>query len=330
MHLRIRLHQNANHALRSLAALCPMCAALSLIAACSTTGKLIHPPSEQRNPVKLQVGAVIETATGDVISMDELIGKISKASVVYVGETHTSTEDHKIQLEVLQKLSEAGRCVELGMEMFPATAQPILDRYINGQISEESFLKEVGWKEGWGFPYALYRGLIDWQKQKHMPVLGLNAPNKIVSEIARGGLESLSPEERSQVARQFHLDDPANRERIRKAYSEHEKGKIKDFKSFFEAQLAWEETMAQTIVERLKQAAPGCVIVVAIGKGHINDRLGVPYLARLRKPHEYTSLAPVPIDYPLSTVDPNLADYVVITDKEASQGAAPGVTDKRR
>ena len=327
MYLCIRPDQKTHHALRSLAALCPICAALSLIAACSTAGKLTRPAAAQGNPLQLQVGAVLETATGNVISMDELIGKISKASVVYVGETHTSMEDHRIQLEVLQKLSVEGGCVELGMEMFPATAQPILDRYIEGQMSQEDFLKEVEWQENWGFPYSLYRGLVDWQKQKRMPVLGLNAPNRIVSKIARGGLDSLTPDERSQVARHFHLDDPVNRERIRKAYSEHEKGKIKDFESFFEAQLTWEETMAQTIVERLKQTAPCRIMVVAIGKGHLNDRLGVPYLAQLRKPHEYKTIAPVPIDYPFCTIDPNLADYVVITDKsEPPHGPRLGVT----
>jgi membrane-associated protease RseP (regulator of RpoE activity) len=95
----------------------------------------------------------------------------------------------------------------------------------------------------------------------------------------------------------------------------HQKDAIKDFQSFFEAQLAWEETMAQTLAERLEQTGGKCKIVVAIGKGHISGRLGVPYLARLRKPHEYSTIAPVPIDYPFSTLDPNLADYIVITDK---------------
>jgi uncharacterized iron-regulated protein len=288
--------------------------------------KLNQPPGMECNPVELDVGCVVETATGDVISMDDLIRRLSKVSVVYVGETHTSVEDHRIQLEILQRLSEGGRCVELGMEMFPVKAQPILDLYIDGKISEEDFLKETGWEETWGFPYSLYRGLIDWQKLKHMPVLGLNAPSKIVSRIAHGGLDSLSPEERLQVAVQFHPDDTANRERIRRAYSEHEKGKIKSFESFYEAQLAWEETMAQTIVERLNQSAPGCIIMVALGKGHIGDRLGVPYFVRLRKPHDYKTVAPVPLDYPFNSIDPNLADYVIVTDKsEPTHGPRLGV-----
>ena len=316
-HLCTQLHERAHLAHSSIAALCPICAALLLMAACSTAGGLIQPPSAPPGPVELHVGAVVETATGNVIGMDELIGKLSNVSVVYVGEMHTSAEAHKIQLAVLQKLSQGGRCVELAMEMFPTTVQPVLDRYVRGEMPQEDFLKDVGWEDVWGFPYSLYRDLIDWQKQNRMPIICLNAPNKVVRKIGHNGLGSLTPDERSQVAGEFHLDDPANRGRIRKEYTVHEKDKIKDFQSFFEAQLAWEETMAQTLAERLKQTGGECKIVVAIGEGHISDRLGVPYLARLRKPHEYRTIAPVPIDYPSGTLDPNLADYVVITDKSA-------------
>ncbi|HIJ75679.1 MAG TPA: PDZ domain-containing protein [Deltaproteobacteria bacterium] len=314
-HLCTQLQERANLACSSIAGLCPIWAALLLMSACSTAGGLLPPPSERPGPAELHVGAVVETATGNVIGMDELIGKLPNVSVVYVGEMHTSAEDHKIQLAILQKLSQGGRCVELAMEMFPVTAQPVLDRYVREEMSQENFLKEVGWEEVWGFPFSLYRDLIDWQKQKRMPIIGLNAPNKVVRKIAHNGLGSLKPDERSQVAREFHLDDPANRDRIRKEYTVHEKDAIKDFQSFFEAQLAWEETMAQTLAERLDQTGGKCKIVVAIGEGHIRGRLGVPYLARLRKPHEYCTVAPVPIDYPSSTLDPNLADYIVITDK---------------
>lgn len=294
--------------------LCPVCAVILLLAACTTAGRLTGSSFPPAKPVELKIGDVIETATGNVIGMDDLVGRLSKVSVVYVGETHTSTEDHRIQLAVLEKLTKEGRCVELGMEMFPANTQIILDRYIRGEMPEQDFLKEVGWDEVWRFPYSLYRDLVNWQKERHSRIVGLNAPNDVVKKIAHNSLDSLTADERSQVAREFHLEDPANRERIHKEYTQHEKLKIKDFESFFEAQLAWEETMAQTLAERLS-TGPGCIIVVAIGKGHISGRLGVPYLARLRKPHEYATVAPVPIDYPMSALDQDLADYVVITDQ---------------
>ena len=56
----------------------------------------------------LHVGDVVETATGNVISIDELIGKLSNVSIVYVGEMHTSEEDHKVQLEDPRKTLSGG------------------------------------------------------------------------------------------------------------------------------------------------------------------------------------------------------------------------------
>ncbi|MHC1725560.1 MAG: ChaN family lipoprotein [Syntrophobacteraceae bacterium] len=231
-----------------------------------------------------------------------------------MGETHTSVQDHKTQLKILRQLAERWPCIELGMEMFPRAAQPVLDRYIKGEMSEEEFLNESHWEQVWGFPFGLYRGLLDFAKERRIRVAGLNAPQKIVRKIAHNGLASLTLEERMQVAREFHLDDAKNRLRIQKEFTGHVKEGIQGFDSFFEAQLGWEETMAETLAERLEQKEGKCRIVVVVGKGHMTERHGVPYLTALRKPHEYRTVAPVPINYPFGTVDPDLADYVVITD----------------
>jgi uncharacterized iron-regulated protein len=262
------------------------------------------------------VGDVIETATGNVLTADDLILRLSDASIVYIGEMHTSMEDHQAQLAILQKLSTGKKCLEMGMEMFPREAQPVLDRFILGDMTEDEFLKEVRWNQVWGFSFQLYHPLIDFARERHIRILGLNAPHDVVSAIAHNGLASLTETERNQVAREFHLDDPKNRARIQRGFTDHGKEGIKDFETFFEAQLAWEETMAETLAARLKENGGKCTIVVILGKGHIDDRLGVPYLTALRVPDKYVTVAPVPIDYPFSTYDRNLADYVVITDKE--------------
>ena len=107
-YLCTQFHEPGNYSLHSMAAFCPMLLALLLMAACSTTGGSVQPRSAQFNPVEFHVGDIIETATGNVISFDKLIGDLSKVSIVYVGEIHTSAEDHKVQLEILEKLSRGG------------------------------------------------------------------------------------------------------------------------------------------------------------------------------------------------------------------------------
>jgi membrane-associated protease RseP (regulator of RpoE activity) len=115
------------------------------------------------------------------------------------------------------------------------------------------------------------------------------------------------------VAREFHPDDPVHQEYLRQQYRLHLKNNISDFNTFMEAQLAWEETMAETLVAALAASAPEEQIVVLIGKGHISDRVGVPRLVRERLEQPGLSIAPVPLDYPGRTADPGIADYVWIT-----------------
>ncbi len=286
-----------------------------LLAGCASFGGLPRTSGPSTGPAQMSVGTVVETGPGRVISFDDLIGELSEASVVYVGETHTSMEDHKAQLDILRRLTRSGECTELGMEMFPRNAQPVLDRYFRGETTEEEFLREVRWEEVWGFPFQLYRGLIDYARNNRIRIVGLNAPQHLVRKIGREGLSSLTPEERVQLARDFHLDDPKNRKRMQAEYAVHGKDRVKSFEAFLEAQLAWEETMAETLAERLGATGGKCRIVVILGKGHMTDRLGVPHLAPLRTPHTYKTVAPLPFTYPLSTFDPNLADYVLLTDK---------------
>ncbi|MEM5786896.1 MAG: ChaN family lipoprotein [Syntrophobacteraceae bacterium] len=275
-------------------------------------------PSAAEETRSMSIGNIVDTGNGNLISWDELAQKLKKASVVYVGETHTSMEDHNAQLAVLRMMYEETSCILVGMEMFPREAQPVLDRYARGEITEDEFLEEVSWDRIWGFPYQLYRGIMDFAIEKRLRIIGLNAPGSVVRTIARQGLASLTPGDRARVAEDFHLDDPKNRLRIEKEFNAHVKGHIKDAEAFFEAQLAWEETMAETIAEHLRESGRNCRILVIVGKGHISAQLGVPYLAKMRIPHEFITIAPVPIDYPHGTFDPNLAQYVLITDKVPS------------
>ena len=97
MYLSSQLLQTVSLAQRIISALCAIWPVLFLMAACTTAGGPLQPPSAQSNPAELRVGAVLETATGKVMTMDQLIGILSKASIVYAGETHTSAEDHSVR-----------------------------------------------------------------------------------------------------------------------------------------------------------------------------------------------------------------------------------------
>lgn len=289
--------------------------------ACATPSFLKH-EQVQRHPEGLKVGDIIVTSTGEVVSHDALMTELARARIVYVGETHSSLEDHQVQLQILRGLYSRNPSLILALEMFPREVQPLLDEYGKGLISEETFLKEVRWDQIWGYPFALYRGILNWARDRHIRIVGLNAPNEIVRKVAHSGLASLRASERDRVARDFHLDDSKHQAYVRRQYDQHQRDNLSDFNRFFEAQLAWEETMAETLAQILSSSNATEQIVVLIGKGHISDQVGVPELTYERAADPYRTVAPIPINYPGRTADPRIADFVWLTDRPASMHRA--------
>jgi len=167
----------------------------------------------------------------------------------------------------------------------------------------------------WGFPFPLYRDLLEFAQHHGLQVLGLNAPHAVVQKVARCGLASLSPEERARIAREFRPENPRHREYVRKEFDEHVKETIKDFQAFYEAQLTWEETMAETLADHLRSAPPGEQVVVLVGRGHLPYKLGIPRLVTERLAHSFKTVIPLPVDHAKDSSDRELGDYYWITEK---------------
>lgn len=266
----------------------------------------------------LKPGDVVETVSGEVLSVESLIDNLSEVQIIYLGETHTRIEDHRLQLVILKGLQTRHPSLILALEMFSREAQPILDLYSQGQISEKEFLERIEWEKTWGYPFDLYRGLFHWARARRLKMIGLNAPLEIVNRISQKGLEALDPQERLRIASEFHLDHPEYRETLRRQYAHHPHGKIKNFETFYESQLAWEETMAETLAQTLNVPSKGGPILVLIGRGHIEYKLGLPRLVQIRKKHSFATVVSIPVDYPFRTLDTKMADYLWITDNSNS------------
>jgi uncharacterized iron-regulated protein len=282
------------------------------ITACATT------PSQPSLTLQgfshpLKPGDLIETATGSLLSFEALLQNLSRASIIYVGETHSSPEDHQLQLSILKGLYSQDPSLLLAMEMFPRELQPLLDQYSQGLMTEGEFLPKV-WEKYWGFPFHLYRGILHWARARRLKIIGLNAPKEVVDQVAKDGLAALSPPDRDRLATEFHPISPEQREYLQHQFAMHPRGTIKDFETFFQAQRAWEETMAETLAKEAASLTPGQHILVLIGKGHVAHQWGVPTLTRLRIPSSFRTVLPVSITYPFRTLKPSMADYLYITE----------------
>ncbi|MGB9496520.1 MAG: ChaN family lipoprotein [Dissulfuribacterales bacterium] len=257
-------------------------------------GKLVRKDTAgTRNGIRLVLQTeVMGTAASDLSPIDRIINDISEKQVIYIGECHDNFSHHMAQLRIIQGLDRLDHPLAVGMEMFQRPFQHVLDRYLKGQIDEKTFLKESKYLERWRYDYQLYRPIIQYCREHDIPVLALNLPEEISKKVARKGLESLSDEELRQVPEDLDWSNTAYKTRLRRIFEKHPESGVRDFNDFYQAQILWDETMAQNVHDYMKNN-PGRQIVVLAGNGHIAFGDGIPSRTYRRGKYDQAIIANV-------------------------------------
>jgi uncharacterized iron-regulated protein len=254
-----------------------------------------------------QAGAIISTKAGKAVTFDELLADLNNCRITYIGEKHTSASDHKIQLEILRAVFKQNPNMAVGMEMFDHTYQDVLDMWSAGELDEKSFLRKTQWYANWGFDFSLYREILDFIKDNHIRLVGLNIPGYIPARIREGGIENLQDEDKKHLPAEIDTSNKAHREYVQKVFDHHQhiKGRV-EFEDFYTAQVVWEDAMAQAVAQNLNDG----VMVVLAGNGHIQFKYGIPDRAykRTGEPFRTIYLAPVGSEVPR-----DIADYIWVT-----------------
>jgi uncharacterized iron-regulated protein len=128
------------------------------------------------------------TAAGAPASLDDLVAAMQDADVVILGETHDDATTHALQLRLFQAAAALDRPVALSLEMFETDVQGVLDEYLVGTIRERDFLNAA---RPWGNYAGDYRPLVEFARERGLPVVAANAPQRYVSRVSRLGPESL-------------------------------------------------------------------------------------------------------------------------------------------
>lgn len=235
---------------------------------------------------------VLDAAGGRL--SDAKVGEtLKKARAIFVGEQHPNPHDHAAQLEVLEAAYKADPSVGLGMEMLPRTMQPALDDFVDGKTDEAAFLAAVDWKKTWGYPWGLYKPLLEFARAHHLKAFALNAPRDLAHAVAKGGLDSLSSDEKKELP-EMKPGPGAHRELVREAFGGHPHGRFADakFERFYAAQVLWDETMADRVAAAMKGAGAPKHLVVVAGEGHTR-KFAVPDRAARRGVQPYVTVLPV-------------------------------------
>jgi len=262
-------------------------------------------------------GRIIDLHHAKSISFDELLNELEESDLIFVGEVHDHPEHHLIEVQILQALTARYGPLTVAMEFFATTQQPALDRYMEKEVTETTFLKDVDWARGWSFPYHFYRPLVFSAVEKGNRLIGINLPGSVVRKVARSGLDSLTPEERGHVAKEIDLGNEAHHQYLIEVFKGHSHDDLKNFDYFYQAQCVWEDTMAENIARRLTDN-PGRMVVFA-GNGHIIKRFGIPDRVSRRIPVKMSTI----LLYPLTgrmILTKNMADYVWLTGECSSGG----------
>lgn len=124
-----------------------------------------------------------DVQSGKNLTAAQLASKLQKYDVVFFGEYHDQSEIHQYELELLKAMYKAkGAKLALSMEMFEADNQDKLNKFLAGTLSEENFLAASRPWPNYGTDYA---PLVNFAKEKKMPVIAANVPRFLAAHVAK-------------------------------------------------------------------------------------------------------------------------------------------------
>ncbi len=238
---------------------------------CVVTGRWIDPAS----------GAVRPSAAW----MRDLAGR----PAVLVGESHDNAEHHRWQLDVLAGLHAVNPNMVVGFEAFPRRVQPVLDRWVAGDLGDSEFLREVEWGRVWGFAADLYLPLFHFARRHKVPMVALNVDISLIRRVRGEGWAAIPVSERRGVGEPAAAD-PAYVARLREVFEHHERMRAarqvepdataptsaeERLNRFLEAQVLWDRAMAEAVASA-HEAGQAPLVVGILGSGHLEGGHGVP------------------------------------------------------
>lgn len=241
-----------------------------------TDGKIVQKDvTGSRRGIRKEVEKPVPVIASSAISnIGAIIKEIADRDIIYIGEQHDQSGHHQAELRVIEALYAVNPNIAVGMEMFQYPFQKYIDAYMDGSISEKEFLRKTEYFKRWRFNYRLYRPIVEFCRRHKIPVVALNLPGEISRKVAKEGLEALTPDQRRMLPENLDFSNMNYQKRLETVFKEH-KGKVSNFKNFYQAQICWDETMARQAAEYIKSHPEKKMIILA-GNGHIERGSGIP------------------------------------------------------
>ena len=247
---------------------------------------------------------------GSTLSLERLTAQLANRRVVFIGEIHDRYDHHLNQLEIIRRLHELDPNLAIGVEYFQQPFQPQIDDYIAGRSSENEFLRATEYFQNWGYDYRLYAPIFRFAREQRIPVRALNVPKELASAVAKAGIAGLSRQQSAYLPKEIAPADEAYRGRLREAFESHGAVKPEAFDHFVEAQLVWDEGMAENAAAYLNAHREGRMVILA-GSGHLAFGAGIPKRLARRTNASYAIVLAGGDE-----VEPHITDYLLLSKKQ--------------
>jgi uncharacterized iron-regulated protein len=244
--------------------------------------------SPYKNLEDLDVDQILHLPTGLVVSREQMIDSISSSRVIYIGETHDNIEAHKVQLQIIQLLAKKYP-LAIGLEMFRRSAKRQLDLWNEGQLSHQEF-KSL-FRTNWGSGFGLYQPIFEFAKAEGIKLIGLKSSHNVENHFRAG-----DPAPSDTLYPEIDYTDPYHKAYSMSTFGGHT---TKTLEKPYRMLLLWEETMAHTVAEFLRDPInKEKKLVVLAGGFHVQYGFGIPKRAYRRIPHNYSIILPDIIKIP--------------------------------
>jgi uncharacterized iron-regulated protein len=307
----VRLFPFGLPCVRPSAALVVVCTAAAL-AGCAPSMRPSAAPAGSTAEPCVPSGAWVVPASRQQLTTPEAIDMAVATRVVLLGEEHDRLADHLWQLQTIAALHGRRQHIVIALEMFPHTAQPVLDAWVAGALDESHFLRESGWNTFWRFPADLYLPIFRFARLNHVPMLALNVSPDLVSRAGKEGWDAVPASEREGLSKPAP-PAPAYEKLLTEIYQEHadtrKMGDGTDARGFIAAQLVWDRAFAEGITAAVR-AQPDALLIGLIGSGHLRRRYGVPHQLASLGIDDVTVFLSWPVPGDCNDLVPDLADAV--------------------
>ncbi len=256
---------------------------------------------------------IYETRTGKEINVHTLIDSLMHYDIIFFGEEHDNPICHWLQLQVVRGIYRRDSAVDVGMEMFEADVQPVIDEYMDGLFGEFYFEKEI---KRWKNYTRAYKPIVQWiYDTEHTRLIATNVPRRYAGAVAKHGIRIL--DSLPSWAYAYLAPLPISYDTTQPCYAEMLNGDMGHAMGIeiVEAQVLKDATMAYFIA---KNKIPDRRFVHLNGDFHSRKHCGIPHYLQAHLPQARIAVIST-VTSESSTFLPEYAaygDYILLINEE--------------